>query len=284
MKFIAPPEFSMEYLNNSACFDHLKHLTPISDQTDFPSASLLSTWLAADVKTMSALPVTFVEQPCTEQLATDWNYEAHIATTGEIPTRRQNWHDLFGAMMWCLFPKTKAVFNYWHVHDLQAEQTSAHQAVRSKRRHVITALDECGIILVTNSSDTVAMLQQHQWIDAFWHQRSKWKDDIQIFMIGHANYEMMTRPFLGLTGKAWHVPMPDSFFVLPLDEQYRQLDQVLANYLLKTAMLSVKSQLFPLPLLGVPTWHEENSQLRFYLNTDYFRPSRGRAIAEWDGD
>lgn len=283
MKFIAPSDFSIEYLANSACFDHLKHLTAIVEQTNFPSVALLNTWLAPTVKTMSALPVTFVEQPSADELTANWNYEAHIAGTGEVPTRCQNWHDLFGALMWCLFPKTKAVFNYWHHHDLLAEQTSAHQAVRSKRRHVITALDECGVIIVTKTPDTVEMLQQHRWVDAFWHQRSNWESDVRVFMIGHANYEMMTRPFLGLTGKAWHVPMPDAFFVLPLDEQYRQLDQMLASYLVKTAMLSVKSQLFPLPLLGIPMWHKANTQYSFYLNTDYFRPSRGRTVAAWDG-
>jgi hypothetical protein len=32
----------------------------------------------------------------------------------------------------------------------------------------------------------------------------------------------------------------------------------------------------PLPLLGVPGWHEDTAREEFYDRTDYFHPSRPR--------
>jgi len=34
------------------------------------------------------------------------------------------------------------------------------------------------------------------------------------------------------------------------------------------------SQLYPLPMLGVPGWWPDNEQPEFYDNTDYFRAKR----------
>ena len=50
--------------------------------------------------------ITFVED---EKFADETRYyEQNIFETGQVPTRQQNWHDLFGGFIWCLFPKTKA--------------------------------------------------------------------------------------------------------------------------------------------------------------------------------
>lgn len=283
MKFEAPPEFSLNYLRQSACFEHLLALTTIEQLSDFPTTAQLNQWLPDGVFTTTTQPIQFIPQPDADNLPQGWSYEAHIATTGEVPTRSNNWHDLFGAIIWCLFPKTKAVFNHWHFQDLRAKQTPEHQKMRSQRRHVITALDECGVIIVSRNSEVVSALQQHRWRQGFWTHQACWHKDVLVFTIGHANYEMMTRPFLGLTAKAWHVPMPDEFFELPLAAQFSRLDAKLAEYLHRSAMKTVKSQLFPLPLLGIPGWYHQNKQASFYDNSDYFRPSRGRSVAEWDG-
>lgn len=283
MKFEAPSDFNQRYLNQSACFNHLFARTTLGACSSFPTLTELNSWLPTHARTFNHLPVQFVKQPEASELPNTWNYERHIATTGEIPTRVNNWHDLFGAIMWCLFPKTKAVFNYWHHHDLRVEQTQAHQKIRSQRRHVITALDECGVLMLTKRSDVVRALQAHEWQTAFIKHRQSWENDIHIFMIGHANYEMMTNPFLGLTAKAWHIPVNDSFFTLSLDDQYSYVDTLLADYLLTTGMKTVKPQLFPLPLLGIPKWCDLNVDFQFYENQEYFRPSRGKVILDWDG-
>lgn len=284
MKFVAPEKFSTDHFSQSGCFAHLAELTDLAKSDDFPDLDALNSWLSPDTKTTTGKPIRFIPQPNADELAIGWSYEAHIATTGQVPTRHRNWHDLFGAAMWCLFPKTKAIFNHWHFHDLQAKQTAEHQKLRSQRRHVITALDECGLILVSRNSSVINALQHHEWIEGFWENRTAWERDIGVYMIGHANYEMMTRPFIGLTGKAWHVPMPDSFFALGLSAQYQMLDSQIADYLYHSEMRTVKEQLFPLPLLGIPSWSNNNEALAFYKNEEYFRPSRGRVVASWDGD
>src|SRR6478736_4963870 len=38
-------------------------------------------------------------------------YEVRIFETGEVQTRPGNWHDLFNALVWLAFPRTKAILN-----------------------------------------------------------------------------------------------------------------------------------------------------------------------------
>jgi hypothetical protein len=41
-------------------------------------------------------------------------------------------------------------------------------------------------------------------------------------------------------------------------------------------ILENNKNLYPLPLLGVPNWYDENKEKGFYENTSYFRPKRRR--------
>src|SRR6478609_7172940 len=46
-------------------------------------------------------------------------YELHIADTGEVETRPDNWHDFFNALSWVAFPGSKAAINAQHVAILE---------------------------------------------------------------------------------------------------------------------------------------------------------------------
>lgn len=93
-------------------------------------------------------------------------------------------------------------------------------------------------------------------------------------MFGHANYEMLTKPYIGLTGKALFVTVPDEIFCKNLVTQYQYLDQRLYEMIKTDQCLADNKLLSPLPLLGVPGWHEDNTDDTFYNNTDYFREKR----------
>jgi hypothetical protein len=82
---------------------------------------------------------------------------------------------------------------------------------------------------------------------------------------------MLTKPYVGLTGKWLVIDASAEIAGLPLNVQYRLVDQKLANAL-KTGTLNDNSNLYPLPLLGVPNWYDANEDFRFYNNTEYFRP------------
>jgi hypothetical protein len=128
--------------------------------------------------------------------------------------------------------------------------------------------------LAISDSNWKACLRDHQWKTAFIMHREQWGKTIAPFMFGHANYEMLTKPYIGLTGKALFVNVPDEIFCKDLVTQYQYLDKQLYEMIKNDDCLADNKQLSPLPLLGVPGWFEENNNSSFYDNTDYFRPKR----------
>jgi len=199
-------------------------------------------------------------------------YEQIIFEDKTIPTRSHNWHDFYNACIWRLFPQTKRQLNVLHMHDIAQYGVSP----RTPRRDRITHFDECGVVLAYSSGVVPELLMQHQWLEAFYEQRAAWGNTVRAFVFGHANYEMLMRPHIGLTGKWLGVEVSEAFWQASLSEQYQLLDAQVANYASSEQSFMVKQHLNPLPLLGIPGWWAENQHEQFYHNRDYFRPKRTR--------
>ncbi|MCB9570351.1 MAG: DUF3025 domain-containing protein, partial [Myxococcales bacterium] len=59
-----------------------------------------------------AAPVRFVPQVRVDPgVPGAPSYDARIVLRGEVPTRAACWHDLFNAMVWCAFPRSKAALH-----------------------------------------------------------------------------------------------------------------------------------------------------------------------------
>jgi hypothetical protein len=82
---------------------------------------------------------------------------------------------------------------------------------------------------------------------------------------------MLTKPFIGLTGKWLVLDTSAEIASLPLNVQYRLIDERLEKHL-NDGALKDNSLLSPLPLLGVPGWYQKNEDESFYQNEAYFRP------------
>jgi len=266
-KFVAPEAFSASCLTNGV-FSHLHSLFNLGELNDWPSFQ----WLNGlrEITNLQGLQIHFT--PNAELEHETRYYEEIIFETGKIPTREQNWHDLFGAFIWNLFPKTKALLNELHINEIQLHGTKQ----RSKKRNAITLFDECGVVVAVNNESIVEQLRKHQWSDAFVDQRNAWGVDYLPFVFGHANYEMMTDPFIGLTGKLICIEVSGDFYKLSLQSQYQYLDDKLFLMISESGLLDDNKKMSPLPLLGVPSWFEGNKQKTFYDNTQYFRPKRHR--------
>ncbi|MFC3032050.1 DUF3025 domain-containing protein [Pseudoalteromonas fenneropenaei] len=271
MKRFTPPADWQPNVLQSGAFAHLNQLFQLSHEQAWPSPAWLNQFLTAAVH--SGQTAKFVANG---ELSDETRYyEAIIYETGQIPTREENWHDLFGALIWCLFPKTKALLNACHMADIAKHGLQS----RTQHRNAITLFDECGVLVVTTDPTMIAKLQQHHWLDAFATSRPAWGVHCQAVIFGHANYEMLTAPFIGLTAKLLPVIVTDDYFNLDLMAQYQYLDSYLYQAISDSELLADNRAMSPLPLLGVPGWWEDNIDAAFYENTEYFRPKRTKSAA-----
>lgn len=199
-------------------------------------------------------------------------YEEIIYKTGCVPTRPKNWHDLFNALIWCLFPASKKALNQLHISEIQQHGLHPRTAVRNR----VTHFDECGAVLTYRDEAHLEALQNHRWHEAFVEKRSAWQQSTKLFMFGHANYEMLLAPYIGLTGKYIAVAVSDEFYQMPLLAQYQYLDGEVSKLINSGSLFREKKVMKPLPLLGIPGWDADNESPDYYRNQDYFRPLRAR--------
>jgi hypothetical protein len=212
-------------------------------------------------RNQQGLPIRFVPP---ESLS-DY-YEIAIAQHGHVATRQDNWHDCFNALVWCAFPHSKAAITALHMRHFTPDHP------RGPVRDAATLFDECGLILPYCDDNLLQLLINHQWQDLFQKHKKDWGIKINALSFGHANYENLLKPFLGLTGKCWPIKVTTDFFKFTLAEQCAQLDTQLAQ-LLNDDQLKKTHQLPPLPYLGIPGWWQEQDDA-FYANTQYFRARR----------
>lgn len=211
---------------------------------------------------------------CQSQLnESDFYYEQIIHQQQIIPTRPNSWHDLFNALIWLQFPQTKRLLNQQHVQDIEQHGLSP----RTLRRNNLTHFDECGVILTyqknSQAEQLIADLTTHNWQSVFIQNRANWGKELNAFMFGHANLEMLLQPFIGLTGKWLALEVDSDFSNISYKEQLKQIDDLLVKHIEKSNIFTKKKPLYPIPLLGIPDVWDANNNPSFYANTDCFRPN-----------
>ncbi|WP_430869307.1 DUF3025 domain-containing protein [Crenobacter cavernae] len=202
-------------------------------------------------------------------------YEAHIASTGEVPTRTQNWHDWFNALSWLAWPRAKTALNARHMRAIARGEIK-----RGPLRDAATLFDECGVIVVASDAVLLDALAGMRWRELFVEKRECWGGNIAAFAFGHALMEQGLQMHIGWCGKALPLIVDAGFFALPADAQRAHLDARLAELLADDAFLSTPRALSPLPLLGIPGWWDANEDPAFYDDTGYFRASRREKSAK----
>lgn len=199
-------------------------------------------------------PLCFVEQNNSLPFP-KLGYEERIFHSGIIATRKDHWHDFFNALVWHSFPQTKTAINSLHAKELKKQKST----IRSRKRDLLTLFDESGVIVIAEES-ILKLIKQHKWNTLFVEKKQEWiSGKITLITFGHAMYEKYLTPYIGMTAQA-----------LLLSSQVEDIDSFLAKKLLNGSLLENKSQLSPLPLLGVPGWHKDQDGA-FYANKVYFR-------------
>lgn len=228
-----------------------------------PALETLNRWtLERNVVSGEGQPLRF-EPARTRMPAID--YERRIAASGRVPTREGDLHDIFNALVWLAFPRTKAALNRLH--------SDAATGRRTPQRDCATLLDESGMLIAYRDRTLVELLRKRAWYELLWLRRSHVERDMRFFVVGHAIYQKAQNPYPGITAHALAVPMDDTFFARPFEQALREIDVVAASFIDGNSATLTAKWLMPLPVLGIPGWYQ-NQTPEFYADTRYFRPPR----------
>jgi DUF3025 family protein len=211
--------------------------------------------LELNLRTASGQPVRFVPPG-----DADAYYEVHLYETGRVETRPDSLHDLFNALAWLAFPRTKALINALH-----AEEIPREDGRRGRRRDLVTLLDEGGAIVQCDDPKLIALVRDFRWKGLFWEQRALVRERMRFRVLGHATLEQALKPWPGIACKAIFVPAGED------------ADAAAHAWLAALGARATPQVLAPLPVFGYPGWLPDNERAEFYDDQRYFRPFRERA-------
>jgi hypothetical protein len=279
MRMKQSPDWNRASLLRSPLFVPLHPILAGLEVGDFPTLQDCNALLASSqspVTVQSGVPLLFVPQEC-GKLPFERQYEPRCYLNGEVPTRADNWHDLFNALVWLTFPKAKAAINARHYHTLMKQGVADDVESSSERgavRDVNTLLDESGVIVAYADTELAGLLRNFKWKELFWQRREQVKAKMGFYLFGHGLYEKALQPYVGMTGQGLLLEVEPAFFSWPLVRQLAQLDSQLAEYIATPEHFRSTRDLAPVPLLGVPGWAADNDSADYYDNTAYFRSGR----------
>jgi hypothetical protein len=235
------------------------------DGESFPTTRKLNTLLPAGLSSKGERPIRFV--PAGKLPGVD--YEEHIFRTGEVSTREKSWHDLFNALVWLRFPGLKVAMNAVHFRELGP----GREGRRGKQRDALTLFDESGVIVVSSVAEYLDALAARDWMSVFRENASAWRDEIKVFVPGHALLEKFPQTYKSLTAHALLLRLDVSLFLQSREKLLQMLDEMLAQRLLAGSILDSPASLSPLPLMGIPGWWPPAGQNdEFYQDRQVFRP------------
>ena len=272
-------DFNRDYLLQSPIFAPLHPVIATLKTDRFPGLEELNAQLSAHpITVQTGRELRFVEQAA-GKLAFEAQYEPRCYLTGEVQTRRDNWHDLLNALVWLTFPKAKAAINARHYRALTAiaPQTDSQ---RGATRDTNTLLDESGVIVAYADDELAGLLRHFQWRELFWQRRKQVQSKMGFYLFGHGLYEKSLQPYIGMTGQGLLLAVEQEFFNWSKMQQLAYLDSRVADYLADAGHCLSTGELSPVPLLGVPGWWAGNEFATFYENTAYFRPGRRKSVAK----
>ncbi|MCB1949604.1 DUF3025 domain-containing protein [Nitrosomonas sp.] len=229
----------------------------------------------------SGLPIRFVPPESATREHLQQHYETRIYLTGEVLTRLESWHDFFNALVWMIFPHTKAALNRIHYRALKA-MTSEKNTQRGSLRDAATLFDESGVIVLSSQPLLIELLKRHEWKTVFWQQRNTVLSSMRFIVFGHALFEKALRPYVGMTGKGVFFQIEEVFLRQPLTEQLRMIDRWLADFIMRR--LTCNADMSPIPVLGYPGWTKDNVAEDYYDNRQYFRPFGSKKPSRRSGD
>jgi hypothetical protein len=232
---------------------------------EWPLLADLNERLAACPHAVTGLPLSFVEQ--TPALLGDGlHYEQRTFERGAISTRTENWHDLLNALIWIEHTSLKSAINARYAAELHGREGGE----RSRAQMAITHFDEGGAVVLLTDPALATYWDRHDWHGLFWCEREAWHDGrVRVVVFGHAMLEHALRPQQLSTAKCVLIQVAAG----DAAAETRALS-LLAARIRAGACLNDPQELRPLPLSGIPGWHDGNRYEDFYRSAECFRPLR----------
>lgn len=198
-------------------------------------------------------------------------YEARVRARGEVVTRPDDWHDLFNALVWWRFPRTKAAINEVHAEALGGTELRAE---RGPLRDAATQFDESGLVVVSDDARLLELLHARRWHEFFWVHRAELMRRVRFLVFGHGLYDALRAPFFGLCGRAALLALDASVMAMPLDDLAARVDEALALRFRRRIDYARPRALTPVPVLGIPGTTPDNETAAYYRDPRQFRPPR----------
>lgn len=268
-------EWTKKWITQSAMFAPLASIASRLPATVWPDVGALNALcdeLDGRVVNSKGERIRFVAQTGKSQ-SFEEGFEPRAYLSAEVLVRPQNWHDLFNALVWMAFPRTKAAINARHFALLQERKNRQ----RSPAGDALTLFDEDGMVVLSRSEQLLELVRDFRWKELFWAQRDAVRAEMRFLLFGHAMYEKALNPFVGMTAKSILFVVPDAILKLQGPALNNAVDLRLADYVADVRHLTRGKSLSPLPVLGVPGWWQNNDAESFYEDVSYFRPGRGGA-------
>ncbi len=250
-------------------FDAVRPLLSRLPSGGFPRSDDLNTLTQPSLVSGGGAPIRFARPASAREASAQ--YEVRIFETGEVQTRPDNWHDLFNALVWLAFPKTKAVLNRHHYEQIRARSSETQ---RGTARDVLTLFDEGGVVVGSAAPTLSALLRDFKWKELFWTHREDVRRRMRFHVFGHAIYEKALEPYKGVTAKALIIDVAPELWEASTEGQLAELDVRAARYFSGTQALASTRSLSPLPVLGIPGWEPANEREDYYDDVSQFRPRR----------
>ena len=209
----------------------------------------------AGLRTASGQAVRFVPPA-----PADPYYEIKVFETGCVQTRPDSLHDLFNALAWLAFPRTKARINAMH-----AEQIPREGGKRGRLRDLLTILDEGGAV-VCAPPPLAALVRDFRWKELFWERREETLRSMKMHVLGHATLEQALEARQGITCKVIFAPAEADGGPDP--------DAHAEAWLRALPPHATPRDMPPLPIFGYPGWLAASASADFYDDERHFRPRR----------
>jgi len=275
----ALPDWTPDFATTSPLYEPLCHLAEYFSHFEaWPTLADYQQVLdgrPAAIHTQGGKPLKIAEQAGRPDQF-EQHYAPRIYMTGEIQTRRDNWHDFFQYLSWFMFPTTKAVINAMHLPYAKArlDAGEAELGRRSPVENMLSLFDEGGAVLVSSDPELLQLVRDFKWKELFWQRRDELAGTLKCIPFGHAVYEKGLAPYIGMTVNCVLLESEADFFQLDNDSRLAWVDEQLATMFSAGTLLTKPKDLSPFPVLGMPGWDAENDNEAYYDNVNYFRPGR----------